>query len=130
MSWNIRGLNSSLKQSKVKIMIARYKLVVMGVLETRLRTENMDAVWNKIQLHQWKMEHIYSMSDQGRIWVIYDPRQFNLLVLEVNLQFIHCKITMGDFTVYWTCVYGSYNHVIRREMWMKLSRIGNHLIEP
>lgn len=108
MSWNIRGLNGPLKQSEVKSMIAKYKVAVMGVLETRVRKESMCTVWEKIKLNQcqWSLEHNYLMSDQGRIWVLYDTRQVCLRVLKMSSQFIHCKITYGTESFVWTCVYG------------------------
>lgn len=44
MSWNIRGLSSPLKQSEIKNMIARNKVVVMGILETRVQKDNFSEV--------------------------------------------------------------------------------------
>lgn len=70
------------------------------------------------------------MSNQGRIWVLYDTTHDNLMVIEQHLQFIHCKITWGEETIFWTCVYGSYNSTVIREMWRELTRIGIDLQAP
>lgn len=130
LSWNIRGFNSPLKQSELKTMIAKYKIDVMGVMETRIREENMSEVWGKLNLSNWNLVHNYGMNDQGRIWVLYDTSLICLRVLEVHVQFIHCMITKGNHSFYWTCVYGSYNSLARKELWRELTRIGNQLAEP
>lgn len=93
MYWNIIGLNSSLKQSEVKAMIIGYKVVLKGVLETKIMKENFVVVSNNLKLNEWSIEHNYLMSDQGRIWVLYDIRVVSLVVVESNSQFIYCRIT-------------------------------------
>ncbi|KAH7690124.1 DNase I-like protein [Dioscorea alata] len=120
MSWNIRGLNSPLKQSEVKILIARYNIVLIGVLETRVRVEIMD----------WNLKHNYLLCNQGRIWVLYDTRKISLMVIVTGSQFIHFKLTRGNTVFFWTCVYGSYNAEVRRELLRDLARLGSGLNAP
>lgn len=111
-------------------MIAKYKIVLIGILETRVKKEHWVGVWPKMKLNQWNMEHNYTMCDQGRIWVLYDDRAVNLQMLEVHTQFIHCQITWGSEKFLWTCVYGSYNPNEKRDMWRSLLRIGHNLNKP
>lgn len=123
-------MNSPLKQSKIKSMITKHMITVMGVLETRVRRKNMFNVWTRLNLHQWSFEHNYLTIEQGTIWVLYDTQYISLTVMEVNLKFIHCKITWDSDEFFWKCVYGSYDPVFRREMWRDLLRIGYNLSEP
>lgn len=43
-AWNIRVLNSLIKRKKVKYFINSNNLVLMAILETRVREANMDRV--------------------------------------------------------------------------------------
>lgn len=102
----------------------------MGVLETRVREENREDVWAKLNLGHWKLEHNYLMSSQGRIWVMYDAKVVTLMVVGKSSQYIHCKVTWGEVIFFWTCVYGSYDFGERRELWRDLTRIGSMLRDP
>lgn len=130
LSWNIRGLNSPLKQSELRMLIAKHMVFVLGILETRVKEEHVEEVWPRLNLNEWKMVHNYSLNDQGRIWIMYDTKHIKLLVLEMNSQFIHCQISWGEDVFLWTCVYGSYIPNVRKEMWRELTRIGNNLDAP
>lgn len=104
MSWNIRGLSSPLKQSEIKNMIARNKVVVMGILETRVQKDNFSEVWTKLNLVEWSVEHNY--------WCL------------------HCEIIWGEDVFCWTCIYGSYHLEMRRKLWRDLLKIGSSIKIP
>lgn len=53
-----------------------------------------------------------------------------MIVLEVNLQFLHCKISWGTNVIFWICVYGSYDPGIKKELWKELGKIGSALNSP
>ncbi|KAH7671478.1 DNase I-like protein, partial [Dioscorea alata] len=130
MSWNIRGLNGPIKQSGLKSVIMKYKIAVMGILETRIKVENWCELWRKFQLPQWNIAHNYSSSDHGRIWVLYDSTKANVNVIEEHAQFIHYRVIMDNDIFYWTCVYGSYDPSCRMELWRGLLRLGRNISEP
>lgn len=111
-------------------MIARFNVVVMVILDTRVSKQNFGKMWTSLSLVHWNMEHNYLKSDQGRIWIVYDTRYVKLLVKEVSTQFIHCEITWGDEIFYWTCIYGSFDPEVRRKLWRDLVRIGKNLNAP
>ena len=48
--WNIRGLNLGLKQTEVKKLIAKYKLSILGLVETHgaVRSVNKDWIFHSI----------------------------------------------------------------------------------
>ncbi|VFQ82141.1 unnamed protein product [Cuscuta campestris] len=63
----------------------------------------------------------------GRMVVLWNPVFVNLTFLEIDKQFIHCNvdclITQKTFAL--SFVYALYNVSVRRELWDKLSCIGN-----
>ena len=48
VSWNIRGLNGLDKQEDVKIFLHTNKIELAGLLETKVKLENMDAVASRV----------------------------------------------------------------------------------
>lgn len=71
-AWNIRGLNSSLKQKEVKHFIAINKLVLVGNLGTKVRDGEIskvsksvfgDGIWN------WNFVHNNNLNPRGCVWV-------------------------------------------------------------
>ncbi|XP_031252301.1 uncharacterized protein LOC116110228 [Pistacia vera] len=66
--WNVRGLNSLIKQKEVRNLISSNNLSLCAVLETRVRENNMDVV-RKIVFRNWAMVENYCFCERGRIWV-------------------------------------------------------------
>lgn len=120
ISWNIRGLNNPLKQAEIKSLIANKKIGVMGVLETRVKVDNMQLVWRNLKLANWNLVHNYSYDPLGRIWILYNANFVKLSVLHMSAQFIHCKIEWEGSVFLWTCVYGSYDPSLRKILWNDL----------
>ena len=100
ISWNIIELNGLLKQAEVKAVILKYNVVLMGVLETRIREEDMSAVWSKLNLHNWELVNNYSSSNLGRIWIIYDASKIKLSIVESSMQYIHCKVKWCNVVIF------------------------------
>lgn len=46
--WNIRALNSPLKQKEVKLFIKKYKLVIWGLIKTKGKKDNTYRVGKNI----------------------------------------------------------------------------------
>ena len=107
-------------------MISRLKIAVLGVLETRIKEENMEEIWANLSLPIWGLVHNYSNSNLGRIWVLFDTSKVNLTAVDCSVQFIHYKIVWCTDIFYWTCVYGSYDPYLRRS----LARLGKDLDGP
>lgn len=43
-AWNIRTLNSPLKQKEGKLLINKYKLVILGLIKTKVKKDNTNRV--------------------------------------------------------------------------------------
>lgn len=50
MSWNIRGLNNLLEQNEIRLIILKFKLAVMAILEAKIKERNAKNVWASMSL--------------------------------------------------------------------------------
>lgn len=55
-AWNIRGLNTSIKNKEVKHLLKRYNIQFFGVLETRIRPGNLEKFLHYYR-DEWKIEN-------------------------------------------------------------------------
>lgn len=46
-SWNVRGLNNPIKQVEIRRFFQAYRLSLVGIVETKLRKENLDSAMKK-----------------------------------------------------------------------------------
>lgn len=128
--WNIRGFNMNLKQVEVKDLIKRYNLGLMGLVDTRVRKENVDKVMNNYSTG-WLMEANYEKHELGKIWLCWDPRQCAVQVLHKELQAIHAMVCLNNgksFLI--SVIYASTANYVRRELWGRLVELSYTTHEP
>lgn len=121
-SWNIRGLNDPPKQSEIKNLIAKNRVALMGVLETRVREENMEKVLRGIGLKNWDLITNYNEATLGRIWILFDPRVVQIQVEKSTTQLIHWQVQLEYFRFCWTIVYGHSSAAERVDPWNSLTQ--------
>lgn len=128
-SWNIRGLNDLNKQRVVRKLICDNKLDVLAIMETRVKYSNSEKVMKKIVNHgSWL--HNYSRAYNGRIWVWWNTLRVQLMLITVDDQFMHCKITVDNLAFYCTFVY-AYNCAEQRVcLWEKLLTVSGSCSDP
>lgn len=87
-SWNIRGFNDPAKQSIMKQLIANRILSVMGIIETRVRLDNVFSVRMKVLLPNCMVVDNYAYSPLGKSGLcIIQPFQMLLCwLLLLNLS--------------------------------------------
>jgi exonuclease III len=66
--WNVRGLNSPLKQHEVVSLIKKNKLDVCGLVETKLASSAVSFM-HKLQLRNWRFLSNVAATDTARILV-------------------------------------------------------------
>lgn len=87
--WNIRGLNEPAKQFVVRQLLRNNKLVLAGILETRVnKKKNVLA-----GIGECNCLDNYSHAYNGRIWVLFDSRKVDAACISVGDQFVHCEVT-------------------------------------
>lgn len=77
--WNIKGVNSPLKYKEIKLLVAKHKMEMVVILETKVRKEKSESIRRKLFGDQEFIDN-YKISPRGKIWV-----SWNQSLLKVNL---------------------------------------------
>ncbi|GFS32294.1 hypothetical protein Acr_00g0021820 [Actinidia rufa] len=125
-SWNIRGLNSPLKQNGVLKHLRKAKPAIIGLIETKLNKQSLDS-FAKNKLWNWKMVDNFCHHPNGRILVIWNEELVALDTLETSDQAIHsqatCKSSGITFSI--SFIYAFNSSAGRRSLWENLCRFSS-----
>ncbi|KAL2237639.1 UNVERIFIED_CONTAM: hypothetical protein Sindi_0955600 [Sesamum indicum] len=121
--WNVRGLNKQDHQLAVKDIVAEFRLQFLGLLETRVRINNVSHI-QAFLLPQWKWFVDYGSSG-NRIWIAWDENFIDVDVVECGTQFIHCHVNIRALheSIAITVIYGANELVERRALWDSMETI-------
>ncbi|KAL2224155.1 UNVERIFIED_CONTAM: hypothetical protein Sindi_2948300, partial [Sesamum indicum] len=121
--WNVRGLNKRDHQLAVKDIVAEFRLQFLGLLETRVRINNLSHI-QAFLLPQWKWFVDYG-SPGNRIWIAWDENFIDVDVVECGTQFIHCHVNIRALheSIAITVIYGANELVERRALWDSMETI-------
>ncbi|KAK4383479.1 hypothetical protein Sango_2771200 [Sesamum angolense] len=124
--WNVRGLNRRDHQVAVKELVNEFRLNFLGLLETRVSAVNVLRVQSF--LPQWSWFTDYDMPG-NRIWIAWDDELLDVDVLNLDVQFIHCRINIrcAHLSVLATVVYGANDSVSRRGLWQSLVTLADSI---
>ena len=121
--WNIRGLNKPLKQNGILNHVKNNKVIIMGILETKIKKQRMIEIVRK-KFSSWEMDDNFHHSPNGQIMIIWKGDKVDLEIRDSNDQVIHylltCKTTSSKF--YISFVFGLNKVVERRTLWDSLYR--------
>ncbi|KAL2237248.1 UNVERIFIED_CONTAM: hypothetical protein Sindi_0916500 [Sesamum indicum] len=129
--WNVRGLNKRDHQLALKDLISEYRLDFMGILETRVRFNNVMHI-QSVLLPHWKWFVDYATVG-NRIWVAWDDNIVDVHILDLGNQFMHCRVThrTDSESLIITIVYGASEMIDRRNLWNTLESLAReHSDEP
>lgn len=123
-------LAPQIKQAEVRSLLFKYKIGVLGLLETRVKEENHKKIFNSIC--DWRVETNYADAYNGRVWVIWDPSKVLVEELNQGEQFIHCRITILDTQIKMlaTFVYAQNESYDIIPLWNSLAQIAVGIQEP
>lgn len=130
-AWNIRGLNSPLKQKEVSSFLSRNSLGVFGLLETHVKYNKAASIALSISSHlRWWGN--YDHCGDGRIWIFWNENQVDLEIVSSSSQFAHCLIHLKSSRkiLFVTFVYGYNLGVQRRPLWNDLISISDSISGP
>ncbi|KAK4384689.1 hypothetical protein Sango_3035600 [Sesamum angolense] len=104
--WNVRGLNRRDHQVAVKELVSEFRLQFLGLLETRVSAVNVSRIQNFLPHWSWFTDY---NGPGNRIWLAWDDELLDVHVLDLDVQFIHCRITIrfAHLSVLATVVYGA-----------------------
>lgn len=74
LRWNNRGLNKSLRQIEANKVLKNNKVVLAGLLETRVKQQKADRVRSSFGSNMEFVDN-YGMAVNGRMWVMWDKTQ-------------------------------------------------------
>ncbi|KAL0313727.1 UNVERIFIED_CONTAM: hypothetical protein Scaly_2906900 [Sesamum calycinum] len=116
--WNVRGLNRRDHQVAVKELVSEFRLQFLGLLETRVSAVNVSRVQSFLPRWSWFTDYD---GPGNRIWIAWDDELLDVNVLDLDVQFIHCRITIrcAHLSVLATVVYGANDTISRRGLWQK-----------
>ncbi|XP_039072037.1 uncharacterized protein LOC120219279 [Hibiscus syriacus] len=120
--WNIRGLNSPLKQNKVILRAIQNKIDILCLLETRVKSEKSEAIFNS-KFSSWNICTNYDHATNGRIWVMW-RKDLNFAIIHVADQSITIKGSYLGFSIFISAIYGSNAGIARRQLWQQLKEVG------
>ncbi|KAL2237657.1 UNVERIFIED_CONTAM: hypothetical protein Sindi_0957400 [Sesamum indicum] len=115
--------NDPYHQLALKDLVSEYRLHFLGILETRVRLNNVMHIQSFLLPH-WKWFVDYS-SVGNRIWLAWDENVVDVHILDSADQFIHYRVTnMADNeSVIITVVYGASEVIDRRNLWTALETL-------
>ncbi|KAL2223963.1 UNVERIFIED_CONTAM: hypothetical protein Sindi_3018500, partial [Sesamum indicum] len=107
----------------VKDIVAEFRLQFLGLLETRVRINNVSHI-QAFLLPQWKWFVDYGSSG-NRIWIAWDENFIDVDVVECSTQFIHCHVNIRALheSIAITVIYGANELVERRVLWDSMETI-------
>jgi hypothetical protein len=117
--WNIWGLNSPQKQKIIRDWTIHHRLGIIGLLETKVVSVNMEAVVTKLQLPAWNFLSNVNSSPSCRVMVGWDPAIFCISCLHSSDQWVTCDVTtLATNTAFRvTFVYGLNTPAGRELLW-------------
>ncbi|KAJ9535250.1 hypothetical protein OSB04_un001655, partial [Centaurea solstitialis] len=123
-AWNIRGLNSSIKQREVRFFIQSNLLSFCVILETHLGVTKLPDIASSIFGNWlWNSNQVFC-SHGVRILFGWNPLVLDIMIIGMTDQVINCKIydKNSSTTFHASFVYASNNLVTRRLLWEELLR--------
>ncbi|KAK4383972.1 hypothetical protein Sango_3102500 [Sesamum angolense] len=124
--WNVRGLNRRDHQVAVKELVSVFRLNFLGLLETRVSAINVLRIQTFLPRWSW-----FTDCDVpgNRIWIAWDDELLDVDVLNLDVQFIHCRINIrsAHLSVLVTVVYGANDSISRRGLWQDLVTLADSI---
>ncbi|XP_074297629.1 uncharacterized protein LOC141628372 [Silene latifolia] len=107
------------------------KVVEEDMAETRVRTAAINKVHQSIG-SQWNMVHNNESHEGGRIWIIWDAGNYDVVVLGSEAQVIHTKVTyLPTRAVWWmSMVYGFNRLADRSPLWHSIKTMKSYINGP
>ncbi|KAJ9561523.1 LOW QUALITY PROTEIN: hypothetical protein OSB04_006683 [Centaurea solstitialis] len=124
LTWNIRGLNTSLKQLEVRDLIKDRGINICALLETHVRSDALMNVMSKV-FGRWPWVSNHMHCEFGtRILIGWNDALFDLMVLDMTDQVVNCEIKVrGNSTVFFfSFIYAANQGRERRNLWSAIRK--------
>ncbi|XP_074271466.1 uncharacterized protein LOC141595400 [Silene latifolia] len=104
---------------------------LFGLVETKFNGANVSNI-SSTMLEGWSVTTNSQAHRGGRVWVLWKPSLFDVLVLQYDAQFIHTRVTsrVTQHQFFLTVIYAFNEGADRRDLWKKLELFGTQCIGP
>lgn len=94
--WNVRGLNSSIKQREVRLFIQSNALSLCVVLESHIGVSKLNDIATSV-FGAWSWISNQAHSPNGvRVLLGWNPFNVDAMIIGMTDQVIHCKIVLKN----------------------------------
>nr|XP_016502431.1 PREDICTED: uncharacterized protein LOC107820630 [Nicotiana tabacum] len=126
-----KGINKRYKQKKIKKYLIENHIKIAGLVETKVKENNAQHIVGKIAC-TWSLLNNYGDASNGRIWIMWDSRIYNIKKLASQVQYIQCHIIGKhngvDFLI--AVVYGFNTMEQRKTLWSQLNYLASGINKP
>lgn len=129
--WNVRRINKRYKQKELKQYLKDNHIKLVALLETRVKQNKALHIAGRVT-PSWERLSNYKDARNGRIWVICDPKMYDIQLIPEAAQFMHCQVTRKQNGVkcLLTVIYGFNTVQQRKALWDGLQRLAPKRNEP
>lgn len=131
IAWNVRGLNSPLKQKEVLAFLLKNKCGLVGLLETKIKPQNFAKLYSS-SFQEWCVVSNINMHKGGRIILLWLDSNFQVDVKFRSPQCIHVAVRSITFRIDFECtvVYAFNGAKERIQLWDELRAIKQQIQGP
>ncbi|XP_074298356.1 uncharacterized protein LOC141629218 [Silene latifolia] len=128
--WNVRGMNRVNKQKFINFFLQNKGVGLFGLLETKIKSKSFIRTVNVF--NNWCISTNNGYHNNGRIWILWDPKIFRIQFLEYNAQFIHMKVEalVSRSVFFLTMIYAFNGIQDRTPLWDHLRRFAGQVDGP
>lgn len=94
-------MNKASNQKELKVAIMKNKMDLLAILEHKVTAQNEKKIIQKI-VHGWKWISKYIINNKGRIWLVWDPRVVEFILIEMVAQYIHGQVRIFELKLDFT----------------------------
>ncbi|KAI9119567.1 hypothetical protein K1719_009443 [Acacia pycnantha] len=123
-----RGAASKGFAAVLRDMKHRYKLDVVVIMEPRISGRVASNV-----IKNWGFQYSVRKEAEGfsgGIWILWSREDLVVDVLEIEEQFIHCRVRVSNKSMMFTAVYAHPNEQRRHGCWERLFNLSLEITEP
>ncbi|XP_061343807.1 uncharacterized protein LOC133289818 [Gastrolobium bilobum] len=129
MSWNCRGAATKQFKSTFSRFRRKFGVGVAAILEPRVSGDKALNIIRSLGFNNFIIADAHGYS--GGIWVVWDPVDVNITLINKQDQFIHVWVEFPRKDgFFWTTVYASPQEENKRLLWEDLKHIGRTMNEP
>ncbi|XP_016481148.2 uncharacterized protein LOC107802208 [Nicotiana tabacum] len=100
-------------------------------METRVKEHNFKRIIKAIT-PDWEGINNYQYAQNSRVWVLWDPRWYSVMLIKAGAQYVHCQLidNLGKIECLITVVYGHNTIEQRKALWADIHNLTANITTP